>query len=245
MYVFSCSVNAILSRNNSGSWQNHNQVPSSCDSLTLLSYLLVWRSACVVDKLLHDVDIPDLAYFFFVMKSGAKESLDGMLSSILIQLATLPERHKVLCDAYDSDKHIGTPSRSSLLTYFDRMLEVPGNVSLVIDALDEHPAPRDELLRFLANLSRNRHDHLRFLVTSRNESDIYPVMRDIGAIEVNLSKALEQKEDMHNYITSVLKSDEPFRTWRVSYSHILDLIKKRLLQESMFVISLSHYGLFS
>ncbi len=123
------------------------------------------------------------------------------------------------------------------------MLAVPGNVILVIDALDEHPAPRDELLRFLAKLSRDHHHHLHLLVTSRDEPDIRTVMKDIRAIEVDLNEAAEQQEDIQKYVTSVLELDEPFRTWTASYPHIPGLIKNRLLQERMFVISLSYYGL--
>jgi hypothetical protein len=166
-----------------------------------------------------------------------------MLSSTLIQLATLPERNKILSDAYDSDKHIGTPSRLSLIKYFERMLEVPGDVILVIDALDEYPAPREDCLRFLVDLSNKHHDRLHLLVTSRNEPDIRTAMKGISAIDIDLSEASEQKKDIHDYITGVLESDQPFRTWADADPHILSLIKERLLNERMFVITFSYYGL--
>jgi hypothetical protein len=85
------------------------------------------------------------------MKSRTKETLDGMLSSVLLQLASGKERHKILLDAYNSDMHMGPPFCSSLLTYFERMLAVPSNVILIVDALDEHSIPHNVLLRFLTN----------------------------------------------------------------------------------------------
>ncbi|KAJ7831823.1 hypothetical protein B0H14DRAFT_2804100 [Mycena olivaceomarginata] len=131
-------------------------------------------SACVVEELLHS--IPDLAYFFFGLK--AKESLDGMLSSTLLQLAS------------------GPPSRSSLLTYFEMMLKVPRDLVLVVDALDEHPRPRNRLLEFLTGLSRNH--HIRLLVASRDEDDIRAAMQDIDAAEIDLNGESKQKEDLVN-----------------------------------------------
>jgi hypothetical protein len=120
------------------------------------------------------------------------------------------------------------------------MLAVPGDVILVIDALDEHPAPRKELLEFLATLSRDHHNHLRLLVTSRSESDIDTAMKAISATEIDISKASEQKRDIYKYITSVIESDKHFQTLP---PRTLDLIKESLFQESMFVISLSYYNL--
>jgi hypothetical protein len=83
-------VNEILNnRNNSRNWQNHNQVSCHHDSFMLLPHL--GRSAPIVDELLLPdeageflPDTPDLSYFFFVTKSGAKENIDAMLSSTLI-----------------------------------------------------------------------------------------------------------------------------------------------------------------
>jgi hypothetical protein len=82
--------------------------------------------------------------------------------------------------------------RSSLLSYLERMLRIPGKVVFIIDALDEHPTPPDELLGLLASL--NHRLHLRLLVTIRDEPDIRTAMKGIGAIEFDLGKAPEQKE---------------------------------------------------
>ncbi|KAJ7292240.1 hypothetical protein C8J57DRAFT_1589527, partial [Mycena rebaudengoi] len=125
----------------------------------------------------------------------------------------------------------GLPPRVSLFTYVEKMLAVPLDVTLVVDALDEHPVPRDELLKFLTKLSRDHRDHVRLLVTSRDEADIHAAMTSMGASEVDLSTEVRQREDIYKYVTSVLQSDEPFRTWTNS---TLELIKRRLLDEGMF-----------
>jgi hypothetical protein len=118
------------------------------------------------------------------------------------------------------------------------MLRIPGKVVFIIDALDEHPAPPDELLGLLASL--NHRLHLRLLVTIRDEPDIRTAMKGIGAIEFDLGKAPEQKELIHKYITRVVESDEPLQSWTDSQ---IQLVKKKVLQESVFVISLPYYSL--
>ena len=177
--------------------------------------------------------MPDVAYFFFVANSRTKESIDHMLSSFLLQLATHQERHKILCESYEADKNAGHPSRSSLCQYLTKLLAVSGKVILIIDALDEHPIPRDGLLQFLTDLIHDHHDHLLLLVISRKESDIEVAMKRITVTEVDLVQQSEQKEDIQKYITGVLQTDEPFRTWADSHPDILCLIKDKLLQERM------------
>ncbi|KAJ7828666.1 hypothetical protein B0H14DRAFT_2594517 [Mycena olivaceomarginata] len=153
------------------------------------------NGAWVVKTLLRD--IPDLGFFFFTTQ--AKESLEGMLSSTLLQLASGQagqERRKILLQVYTSDKHMGTPDLAALLAYFKMILEVPRDLVLVVDALDEHPRPRDQLLRFLTNLSRNH--RVRMLVASRAEDDIRVAMQNIGATEVDLYRQGKQREDVYS-----------------------------------------------
>ncbi|KAJ7833345.1 hypothetical protein B0H14DRAFT_2306954, partial [Mycena olivaceomarginata] len=196
-------------------------------------------SAYVVDTLLNSVapgtevvySIPDLSYFFFRVK--AKEDLEGMLSSTLLQLACGPERHKILRDAYNSDGCKGPPSRSSLLTYFKMMLTVTHDLVLVIDALDEHSKPRDEFFRFLTGLIQSHHNHIHLFIASRDEPDIRACLQDIGAVEVDLNRELNQKDDLCKYITGVLQLDSPFREWKHSHPNIINLIKHRLFDESI------------
>jgi hypothetical protein len=190
----------------------------------------------VVDKLLGT--IPDLAYYFFVIKD--KDTLDGMLASALVQLATDAGRHKILADTYNTDKHRGPPSLQSLLNCFEKMLEVPRDLVLVLDALDEHPQPRVQLLRFLISISQK--DHVRLLVVSRNEDDIRAAMQSLRAAEIDLKNELKQKEELYNYITAALL-EEPFLTWKTDHPGTVlhpgpvDFIKKRLFEESMQVFT--------
>jgi hypothetical protein len=58
-------------------------------------------------------------------------------------------------------------------------------------------------------------------------------MEGIGAAEVDLNRELKQKEDICTYVTGVLQEDEPFRRWKIDHPRIVDVIKDRLLEESM------------
>lgn len=66
-----------------------------------------------------------------------------------------------------------------------------------------------------ALLARNH--HIRLLVASRDEVDIRAALQDIHAAEIDLNGESKQKEDLFKYITGVLHSDEPFRTWKVDH----------------------------
>jgi hypothetical protein len=52
-----------------------------------------------------------------------------------------------------------------------------------------------------------------------------------------LNRELNQKYDLCKYITGVLQLDEPFWQWKYSHPRTVDLIKHRLLKESMYVVS--------
>ncbi|KAJ7878312.1 hypothetical protein B0H14DRAFT_1646269 [Mycena olivaceomarginata] len=101
-------------------------------------------------------------------------------------------------------------------------------------AVDEHPKPRDQLLEFLTGLLIKYPDCIRLLVSSRDEPDIRVAMEKVTAAEVDLNRQLKQNEDMCKYITEVLQSRLPFRTWKDEYPSTVQRIKHRLFKESMF-----------
>jgi hypothetical protein len=90
------------------------------------------------------------------------------------------------------------------------MLTVPRDLVLIIDALDEHPKPHDELLRFLTELIQSHHNHIHLFIASRDEPDVRICLQDISVFEVDLNRELNQKYDLCKYITGVLQLDEPF-----------------------------------
>lgn len=166
--------------------------------------------------------------------------MTGMLASVLVQLATNEERHQILVETYQVNKHKGPPSLQSLEACFDRMLNIPNDVFLILDALDEHVNPRSHLLTFIAGLAKNSHVHL--LVVSRSENDILSLMKEIQPAEINLNAELKQRQELHRFISQVLEFETPFRTWKDKYPSTLNLIKERLIQEHMLAPIINLYS---
>jgi hypothetical protein len=93
---------------------------------------------------------------------------------------------------------------------------------LIIDALDESPntsgmpSPRDMVLHLLKELVELRLPDLHICVTSRPEIDIRDVLEPLTSLRVSLHDQTGQKEDIVEYVKSVVYSNsEPImRRWR-------------------------------
>ena len=95
-------------------------------------------------------------------------------------------------------------------------------VYLIMDAIDECPnssgipTPRKRVLHLIQELVELRLSHLHICVTSRPEIDIRDVLGSLTSLKVSLHDQTGQKEDIANYIKSVVCSDsEPImKRWR-------------------------------
>ena len=102
------------------------------------------------------------------------------------------------------------------------MLSLPslGPVYLIVDALDEcpnnsgMPTAREEVLDFLDDLVSLRLSDLHICVTSRPEIDIKTVLEPLTSLCVSLHTQTGQKEDIVDYVSSVVYSDTKMRRWR-------------------------------
>ena len=91
-----------------------------------------------------------------------------------------------------------------------------------MDALDECsnisgiPSPRDRVLRFVKELVDLQVSNLRICVTSRPEFDIRDVLEPLTSRRVSLHDQSGQKQDIVDYVRSVVYSNsEPYmRRWK-------------------------------
>jgi hypothetical protein len=96
-------------------------------------------------------------------------------------------------------------------------------VYLIMDAVDECPnssgipTPRERVLQLIQDLVELRLPHLHICVTSRPEIDIRDVLDPLTSLKVSLHDETGQKEDIADYIRSVVYSDsEPImKRWRL------------------------------
>ena len=91
---------------------------------------------------------------------------------------------------------------------------------LIIDALDECPktteipSSRQKVLALVKKLVELNLPNLRLCVTSRPEIDIRTSLETLTSKQISLHDERGQKQDIINFVTSVVYSDEDMQRWR-------------------------------
>ena len=167
-----------------------------------------------------------MAYFYFDFRNANKQGLHDLISSLLTQLSVRSSR---CCDilsklysVHDGGKK--QPSDSVLTECLKDLLTLPDqrSIYLIIDALDESPntsgfpSPRERVLQSLKELVDLRLPNVHICVTSRPEFDIQNVIVSLTSFRVSLHDQSGQKEDIADYVRSVVYSNsEPIiRRWK-------------------------------
>jgi NACHT domain len=168
-----------------------------------------------------------MAYFYFDFRDADKQGLHDLVHSLLTQLsARSGPRCDILSDLYSAhDQGKNQPNDSSLTKCLKEMLTLPDQrpTYLIIDALDESPnapgipSPRERVLQLLEELINLSLPNLHICVTSRPEIDIRNVLEPLTSRRVSLHDQTGQKEDIADYIRSVVysNSEQIMRRWRV------------------------------
>ena len=168
-----------------------------------------------------------MAYFYFDFRDVNKQGLRDLVCSFLTQLSAQSAPHcDILSNLYSShDKGRKQPSDSDLTKCLKEMLTLPNRhpTYLVIDALDESPnmpgipPPRERVLQLVKELVEICASNLRICVTSRPEIDIRKVLEPLTSRRVSLHDQSGQKEDIADYVRSVVysSSEQIMRRWRM------------------------------
>ena len=168
-------------------------------------------------------------YFFFDFKDEAKQDSRALLSSLLTQLCDQSDScFKTLFDLYSSHKRGGEqPAEDALSQCLKDMIVGSGDVPIyiIIDALDEcpdiskktgMPRPRRKVLQIVKELVELRHPNLHLYLASRPEADIRSVLEPLTCVKISLHDQEGQKEDIAEYVRSVVYSGEEqeMKRWR-------------------------------
>ena len=183
--------------------------------------------------------LASLAIFYYDFREGKKKDLCGLLSSILFQLCDQSDSYyNILASFYLTHRDgARSPSDDELVRCLKDVLSLPGQapVYLIIDALDECPntstlsSPRFEVLTLLENLVDSQLPNLRICVTSRPEADIKPILEPLTFRSVSLHDERGQKEDIENYIKSVVSTNRNMRRWRPEHRQlVIDVLTRRV-----------------
>jgi hypothetical protein len=165
-----------------------------------------------------------LAYFYCDFRDNKKKDLRGLVSSLLAQLCHQSDSYCGMVSQFYSKhaKESGCPSDTALVLCLKRILKLPGQapVYLIVDALDEYstisdiPPARKKVLTLVEQLTTSEYPNLRICVTSRLEPDLSAVLEPLSFRSVSLHDESGQKEDIANYIKSVVHTDQKMQAWR-------------------------------
>ena len=177
-------------------------------------------------------------YFYFDFKDIDKQSRRALLSSFLVQLCA---RSDPFCDIisrlYSTHDHgARQPSEESLMRCLKEMLSLPGQgeIYMIMDALDEcpnkpgMPSPREEILGTIGELVGFQLPNLHLCITSRPEVDIRAALEPLTSHPVSLHDEGGQRQDIIDYIVSVVHTDPRVQNWRdEDRRHVIDTLSEK------------------
>jgi hypothetical protein len=181
-----------------------------------------------------------MAYFYFDFRDVDKKSCHSLLRSLLVQLSTCSDAFcDVLFRLYEThDDGSRQPGDKELTQCLKEMLSLPDQcpVYLILDALDECPdtfdlpSAREQVLDLLKDLIVLRLPSLRICVTSRPEVDISDALGSLASQSVSLQDEPGQKNDISDYVRSVVYSGSGtfMRRWRIEdKEHVIETLSER------------------
>ena len=175
-------------------------------------------------KMKCDRGLALMGYYYFDFKDITKQGIHGLLTSLLSQLSAKSDPcYQILSNLY-SENNAGSqqPDNHALNDCLKEMLRRPQQpmMYIIVDAIDEcpntsgFPTAREEVLDFLEDLVGLNLPNLRICVTSRPEIDIRTVLEPLTTLHMSLHDESGQKEDILDYIKTVVNSDRKMRRWR-------------------------------
>jgi len=181
-----------------------------------------------------------VAYHYFDYKDVSKRHLHGLLTCLLHQLSDDSDRcRNVLHELYKTCRDGSEqPSDASLAQCLNSMVKISGKlpIFIIMDALDEcpnttgFPSARDEVLSFVEDLVGSNHPNLFICITGRPEQDIQTVLNPLTSASrcVALHEESGQKEDISNYVRSVVHTDRAMRKWKgEDKEHVINVLTER------------------
>jgi hypothetical protein len=204
------------------------------------TYGVVVGSSTIIEGVenMQKFGLASLVMFYCDFREDDKKGFRGLLSSILVQLCDQSHSyHDILVSFYSAHRD-GTqsPGDDELVWCLKNILSLPGQapVYLIVDALDECPSksalssPRLDVLTFLEDLVDSRLPNLRICVTSLPEAEIKFILEPLTFRSVSLHDEQGQKEDIENYIKSIVKTNRSMRRWRLEHRQlVIDVLTER------------------
>jgi hypothetical protein len=197
-------------------------------SPTITTRLTTSISSAVIEEIrtMCHARLASIGYFYFDVCDEDKRNHKNLLRSFLLQLSA---QSNICCDILSRlhSTHrddIATISDGALTNCLKEMLSVTSQLEhpiyLVMDALDECqntsglPPPREQVLELVKDLVGLYLPNLHICVTSQPEGDIQAALEPLTSFRISLHDQTGQKEDIIDYVTSIVYSDEYMQRWQ-------------------------------
>ena len=182
------------------------------------------RSAVIQDvERIHATGLVTMVYYFFDFRDVKKQDCYGLLSSLFSQLSAASNScYSILSQLYlDHARGTRNPDIDTLKKCMTDMLSLPGQapIYIIVDALDDcpnfpgKPSAREEVLGMIKELFDLKLPNVHLCVASRPEMDIRMVLEPLTSLRISLHDESGQKQDIIDYIKSVVHSDRNMRRW--------------------------------
>ena len=179
-----------------------------------------------------------LAMYFYDFRDDLKKDLRGLLSSLLFQLCDQSGSYYNILSTFHSAHRDGLqgPHDDELIRCLVDLVKLPGSppVYLIVDGLDESPSTspqsfhREQVLSFLDDLVKAQLQNLRVCVTSQLEIDIEATLDPLAFRSVSLENENGQKQDIKNYIESIVHTDKNMKRWNPKYKQlVIDILTEK------------------
>jgi hypothetical protein len=183
------------------------------------------RSAVIQDiEGMYAAGLATMAYYYFDFRDVKKQDCYGLVSSIISQLSAKSDScFNILSQLYsENTRGIHKPDIDALKKCLTDMLSLPGQapIYIIVDALDEcpnfpgRPSARGEVLELIEELVDLELPNVRLCMASRPEMDIRMALEALTSLKISLHDESGQKEDIIEYIKSVVRSDRSMRRWK-------------------------------
>jgi hypothetical protein len=173
---------------------------------------------------MHAAGLAKMAYYYFDFRDVKKQDCYGLLSSLISQLSTESDPCFSILSQLYSDHGRGTekPDIDMLQKCITDMLSPQGQAPtyIIIDGVDEcpnlsgTPSAREEILGVIEELVDLKFPNVHLCVASRPEMDIRMVLEPLTSLRISLHDESGQKEDIIQYIKSVVHLDRSMRRWK-------------------------------
>lgn len=195
-------------------------------------------SSTIIEEVTKAFPTSPVIYFYFDFGEITKQTIDGMIRSLIDQLYKRRKNARKPLDLLFSsceDGHI-QPSTKSLCTTFQHMVVELDEIWIIHDALDEcttrKGSPTEGILSWIKNMMVSNLTNVHLLATSRLEGEIELSLREWVPNGSILSIGSDLiTDDIRSYVHTRVEQDEGLSRWR-KRPNVQQEIETKLMEKS-------------